>query len=122
MTIFALQTSGKYEGEPFLNSMLFIAVNGKPGDIIKLFSDQIGPQISFEEFMDKMDKFDPMMSGSDLTPLMNWYMSDHDGEDMVILSNGWFPGMASINDFDDWLGDQWMIPTGKITWFNPLLG
>lgn len=120
--IFALQTSGKYGWEQQLNSMLYISVNGKPGDIIKPFSHKLQEEISFQDFIDNMDKFRFDQAGSEFDCLMEWYMSYHNGEDMAILSNGQFAGLGEIGNFDNYLSDRLMMPTGNITWFNPFLG
>lgn len=119
--IFAVQESGKYAGHSEWLSLTYVASNGKPGDHVIFFNHHLNDFMTFESFMERMDKICFRGGGSELIHLMEWYMMNHNGEDMTILSNGMFPGMGMIEHFDEWLMDNMMTPEGKISWFDPLI-
>lgn len=123
MTIFAIQTSGKYTGHEWLG-LAYVASNIKDDDTVVMFDNEFRGELTGDEFINNIDKYRHYAhGGSTIIPFIEWYMDrqeNKDHEDIVFISNGQFNEFWEFGKFDQWMIEN-MVTIGKYSWFNPLL-
>lgn len=123
MTVFAIQTSGKYTGHEWL-ALAYVASNVESDDTVVFFDTKLHKVLTGAGFVDSIDCYKHYASGgSTITPFIDWYMNQYahkEHEDVVFISNGQFNEFWGFDNFDQWMLDN-MVCIGNYSWFNPLL-